>query len=350
MKKRILLVALCIFVAGISLTAAAKEGTAQVKLITLGTIAGPVPTADRAQTSNLLIVNGQYYLIDAGANAARRVAQAGVAVPQIDNIFITHEHSDHTAGLPFLLSVAWYYGRSTPLNIYGPIGTQALVDAAIAFNAIDGTIRHGAQSNSGRDIVAAHEVGPGQFYSDESLAVTAVENSHFHFAPDSPAYGKFASYSYRFDVNNGPSIVFTGDTGPLAAVVKLAKGADVLVSEALAIDEIRQRRKQAGSWQSLSPAEQEHWTAHMLDEHVTPEQAGKLAAKAGVKLLVLSHLSSSGAVDDDYQRFVDRAAKFFDGPIVAARDLMQFNLSDPAVDPRVIDYLVRDIDDSAEQG
>lgn len=325
MKKIICLVVLSIFVVGMSLAAAAKEKSAQVKLITLGTIAGPVPTTARTQTSNLLIVDGQYYLIDAGANAARRVAQAGVAVPQIDDIFITHGHSDHTAGLPFLLSVAWYYGRSTPLNIYGPVGTQALVDAAIAFDAIDGTIRHGAQSNSLRDIVAAHEVGPGRFYSDGNLAVTAVENSHFHFAPDNPAYGKFASYSYRFDIKNGLSIVFTGDTGPSAAVAKLAKGADVLVSEALAIDEIRQRRKQAGSWQSLSPAEQEQWTAHMLDEHITPEQAGKLAAKAGVDMLILSHLSFSGKAIDDYQRFVDRAAKYFDGPIIAAKDLMQFN-------------------------
>jgi len=341
MKEKILIGVLVFLAVALPFSSSAEDGSAQVKLITLGTIAGPVPTADRAQTSNLLIVNGRYYLIDAGANASRRVAQAGVSVPRIASVFITHQHSDHTAGLPFLLSVAWYYGRSTPMHIYGPVGTEALVAAALAFDAIDATIRHGAQTNSLDDIVAVKNVELGRFYSDDNLAVTAVENNHYHFAPDSPAYAKFGSYSYRFDIKDGPSIVFTGDTGPSEAVAKLAAGADVLVSEALAIDEIRARRKKAGTWQSLSPAEQKKWTAHMLKEHITPEQAGRLAAKAGVELLVLTHLSSSGAVGDDYQRFVERAAKYFDGPIVAAKDLMQFDLSKPGVAPKVIDYMAR---------
>lgn len=340
-KAKTLIAALAVVAAVLSLGASAKGASASVELITLGTIAGPVPTVDRAQTSTLLIVNGRYYLVDAGANAARRVAQAGVSVPRIDNVFITHQHSDHTAGLPFLLSTAWYYGRSAPMHVYGPVGTEALVAAALAFDAIDATIRHGAQTNSLDDIVEARNVEPGRFYSDGNLTVTAVENSHYHFAPDSPAYGKFGSYSYRFDIKSGPSIVFTGDTGPSQAVAKLAAGADVLVSEALAIDEIRARRKKAGTWQSLSPVEQKKWTAHMLKEHITPEQAGKLAATAGVELLVLTHLSSSGVVGDDYQRFVDRAAKRFDGPIVAAKDLMKFDLSKPGVEPEVIDYLAR---------
>src|SRR5690625_5032688 len=162
-KTKILIAVVAAIVALLSLGASAKDASARVELITLGTIAGPVPTVDRAQTSTLLIVNGRYYLIDAGANAARRVAQAGVSVPRIDNVFITHQHSDHTAGLPFLLSIAWYYGRSAPVHVYGPVGTEALVDAALAFDAIDATIRHGAQTNSLDAIVAARNVEPGQF-------------------------------------------------------------------------------------------------------------------------------------------------------------------------------------------
>ena len=73
----------------------AGEGT---KLITLGTAGGPQPRKDRAQASNLLVVNGTLYLIDAGDSVTRRIVQAGYDFRKIGKIFITHPHSDHTAG------------------------------------------------------------------------------------------------------------------------------------------------------------------------------------------------------------------------------------------------------------
>jgi len=73
-----------------------KSGT---RLITLGTVAGPPPRPHRAQSSNLLIVNGTLYVIDAGDGAARRVAKAGFNVRDVGTIFITHHHDDHTAGV-----------------------------------------------------------------------------------------------------------------------------------------------------------------------------------------------------------------------------------------------------------
>jgi ribonuclease BN (tRNA processing enzyme) len=75
--------------------------------------------------------------------------------------------------------------------------------------------------------------------------VTAVENTHFQFKEGSPAYGKFKSYAYRFRAGE-KSIVFTGDTGPSEAVTNLAKGADILVSEALSLYEIKARLEKAG--------------------------------------------------------------------------------------------------------
>lgn len=81
-----------------------KTGT---RLITLGTASGPNPRAHRAQSSNLLIVNGALYVIDAGDGVARRLAKAGINIREIGAIFITHHHDDHTAGLGTLLSVAW---------------------------------------------------------------------------------------------------------------------------------------------------------------------------------------------------------------------------------------------------
>ena len=74
----------------------AEKGT---KLITLGTAGGPLPRKDRAQSSNLLVVNGTLYLIDAGGSVTHRIVQSGYDFRKVGKIFITHPHSDHTAGL-----------------------------------------------------------------------------------------------------------------------------------------------------------------------------------------------------------------------------------------------------------
>src|SRR5256885_14443432 len=96
-------------------------------LITLGTRSGPQPTAKRAQSSNLLIVNGTPYLIDAGDGVARRLAKLKFNLRSLGTIFITHGHNDHTGGLPHLLSVQWGAQRSQPINVYGPAGTQGMI-------------------------------------------------------------------------------------------------------------------------------------------------------------------------------------------------------------------------------
>jgi len=92
-----------------------KTGT---RLITLGTRGGPIPMVGRAQSSNLLIVNGAFYIVDAGEGVTRRLTRAGIAIRDIDNIFITHPHSDHTGGLGGLLSTEYDYNRTKPVNIY----------------------------------------------------------------------------------------------------------------------------------------------------------------------------------------------------------------------------------------
>src|SRR5207302_6520806 len=101
------------------------------RLITLGTRGGPGPTVGRAQSSNVLIVNGASYVVDAGEGVTRRLTRAGIAIRDIDNIFITHAHDDHTGGLGELLTAEYRFNRTKPVNIYGPLGTETLVKALL---------------------------------------------------------------------------------------------------------------------------------------------------------------------------------------------------------------------------
>jgi ribonuclease BN (tRNA processing enzyme) len=119
-------------------TLPSKTGT---RLITLGTRGGPIPMVGRAQSSNILIVNGAFYIVDAGEGVTRRLTRAGIAIRDIDNIFITHPHSDHTGGLGGLLSTEYDYNRTKPVNIYGPPGTDAGVKALVQFLTVSADIR-----------------------------------------------------------------------------------------------------------------------------------------------------------------------------------------------------------------
>ncbi len=299
---------------------AAAKGTT---LITLGTGGGPMPRKDRTQSSNLLIVNGALYLIDAGGSVTQRIVQSGNDFRKVGKIFITHPHSDHTAGLATLLVSEWEYQRAEPIDIYGG-GVEALVKSAIAYLTPNAEIRFSeGKQRPMADIFKGHDVNAGVIYQDANVKVTAVENSHFKFAPGTPPYGKYKSFSYRFDTPDR-SFLFTGDTGWSDAVVDLAKGADVLVTEVTSVDDVVALQKRNGAWQAKTPAEQEGWIRHMHEEHVTPEEVGKMAAKAGVKMIVMTHLAPSPNPDDDYQRFADEAKKHFSGEIKVARDLMQF--------------------------
>jgi ribonuclease BN (tRNA processing enzyme) len=299
--------------------APAKPGT---RVITLGTVAGPPPRANRAQSSNLLVVNGTLYVIDAGDGAARRIAQAGFNVRDVGTIFITHHHDDHTAGVGTLRSVAWDNQRTKPINVYGPPQTEDLVKAAVQYYTISADIRiaDGGRTIPVSQLFLGHDVGTGVVYKDANVTVTAIENTHFA-AQKIPETLRQKSYSYRFDTP-GRVVVFTGDTGPTDALVELAKGADLLVSEANSIEQRMQDLTRSGQWQVMTPAEQTRIKRQMAEGHLNTEDVGRIAARAGVKTVVLTHLTWKA--DDDYTSWVDEVKKHFSGPVLVAKDLKEF--------------------------
>jgi ribonuclease BN (tRNA processing enzyme) len=318
---------------GISIAALAHEGMAQTgpaqsktgtRLITLGTGGGPPPRGGRAQSSNLLTVNGTHYVIDAGDGVARRLAKAGINVRDIGTIFITHHHDDHTAGLGTLMSVAWDNQRTRPINVYGPPQTEALVKAAVQYYGISAEIRiaDGGRSVPIAQVFLGHDVGTGVIYQDANIKVSAVENTHFGFHKGA-ASGKHKSYSYRFETADRV-IVFTGDTGVSDAVTDLAKGADLLVTETSSFQDRMQRMIDSGQWQAMTPDEQAGITRQATQGHMTLEIIGKMATSANVKTVVLSHLSERADGTDNYMPWVAEVKKYFSGQVLAAKDLMEF--------------------------
>jgi ribonuclease BN (tRNA processing enzyme) len=298
-----------------------KYGT---RLITLGTRSGPTPIVGRAQSSNLLIVNGSQYLIDAGDGVTRRLTRLGTNFRNIGDIFITHPHSDHTGGLAALMGIMYDSKRLKPVNVYGPPGTEASVQGVMQFLVVSSEIRlsDGTSTIPINGMFSGHDTGVGVIFQDANVKVTAVENTHFHFKPGSPGYGKYKSYSYRFDTPVR-SVVFTGDTGPSDAVTELAKGADLLVSEVTSpVDEFKDSLIKDGRWELFTPEQQASSIRHHIEEHLTPAEVGKIAAGAGVKTVVLTHLQPSP--NDDYGLYVTLVKKVYSGQVLVAKDLMEF--------------------------
>src|SRR5499426_277381 len=292
-------------------------------LITLGTAAGPSLRPDRVQSCNLLTVNGTHYVVDAGDGVARRIAQSGIDVREIGTIFITHHHDDHTAGLGTLMSLAWDRQRTKPIHVYGPLRTEELVKAAVQYFTISAEIRiaDGGRTVPIAEIFFGHDVGTGVIYQDANIKVTAVENSHFAFH-EGPAAGKHKSYSYRFETPDRV-IVFTGDTGRSDAVTELVQGADLLVTETASFEDRMQRMIESGRWQKMTPEEQAGTKRQATKGHMGLEVVGKMAARANVKTLVLSHLTQRIGTDD-YTPWAEEVKKHFSGQVLVAKDLMEF--------------------------
>src|SRR5215213_5847225 len=111
------------------------------QLVLLGTQGGPNVNLRRSQASNAVVVDGRAYLVDCGYGTLRSLVAAGIGYAQLGTAFITHLHDDHTADLPALMSLQWTGNRTQPTDIYGPDGTAAMVDAAIAFSKGNTDIR-----------------------------------------------------------------------------------------------------------------------------------------------------------------------------------------------------------------
>ncbi len=308
-----------VLAATVGLPAAAVAAEApRLTFTTLGTNSGPIPNPQRFQASSLLRYGGEAILVDAGDGAADQLARAGVAIGDLNAVFISHLHFDHTGGLFGLLSLRYQAGYSTPLTLYGPPGLKETVDHLLAAigpgTQAVATMRAQGFGGPGAGLKVV-ELASGTKTVVQSVTVGAVENSHYDTLPTE---GRPLSLAYRFEAP-GRAILFTGDTGPSAAVADLCKGSDLLVSEImdpkLAIEGIRRRRPDVPAF-ALPVVE-----AHFRREHLTPEEVGKLARACGAKALVLTHIA---LLDPEIRDATAQIAAEYSGPITFASDLDVF--------------------------
>lgn len=279
------------------------------QLVLLGTGGGPTPKALRAAPAMALMIGGQLHIIDAGNGVARQVVLAGLPLKALAHVWITHLHSDHVADAFTLPWLAWSGALATPVVVHGPPGMARMSRDWFRFARVDIETRIRDEGRPDlRKMMTVAEVRPGVQLDTAGLRVTAARVAHPPLTD---------SFAYRFDWA-GKSVVWSGDTRPCQALIDLARGADVLVQEVMYLPALD--RLIAGD--NNAP----QLRAHLLASHTTVEQAGEIAAAAGVKRLVLSHFVPGGDAAISEAQWRDGAARAFGGPIIVGRDLLSLPL------------------------
>jgi ribonuclease BN (tRNA processing enzyme) len=289
------------------MTTATAQPRGKTRLILLGTGGGPRPKKDSMSSAQVIVVNDVPYVVDCANGVARQLVLAGIALPKLRHVFLTHHHSDHNADYGNLLLLSWASGLRTRVDTWGPPPLEKMTRLYFEMNAYDIDIRI---ADEGRvplvPLVHPHELTQGgPVMQDDNVKVTAALVDH---PPVTPAL------AYRFDAADR-SIVISGDTNRSDSLVKLAHGADVLVHEALwvpAVDRLVARVPNAATLKK-----------HIIDSHTAAEDCGRVAAAAGVKTLVLSHLVPGDDPTITERMWVDAAKAHFGGEVILGKDLME---------------------------
>ena len=285
-----------------------------MQVIFLGTGAS-IPTPKRGLSAVAIRRKNELLMFDCGEGTQRQMITAKVGFHKKTKIFVTHMHGDHVLGLPGLLQTMSLMGRTNELEIFGPKGIKDFVEA------INKTVPYTLTFP-----VQVSEVEAGLVYEGKEYTVSGVKTNHmdpslayaltekprpgrFHIkkakklgVPEGPLWSKLQRGEpvslpngkiiepemVVGDSRSGRKIVYTGDTGYSKANVKLAKDADLLIHEATFEEEMLERA--------------------MEDGHSTPSVAAKTAKAAGVKRLILTHIS---ARYKDAYRLLQQARQVF---------------------------------------
>ena len=286
----------------------------------------PLPNPGRAGPCNVVIAGNRMFVVDIGEGGGRNINLMGLPLGRIAGVFLTHFHSDHIDGMGPLMLTRWTAGTNTaPLPVHGPAGVAQVVAGFNAAYALDDSYRTGHHGVAIAPPAGAGGIAmpfalpePGQgdtvvVLEQDGLKVTAIRVDH---GPVKPAIG------YRFDYK-GRSVVISGDTAKSASLSVAAKGADLLVHEALQPKLVKMMTASLAAKCMTNLAQ---ITRDIVNYHTTPEQAAEVASAAGVKELVLTHIVPSIPSKFFYPAFLGDAAAHYRGPIVVGEDGMIFSL------------------------
>jgi ribonuclease BN (tRNA processing enzyme) len=311
-RGRALAAVLGLLCLGLQSDASAEEPRASpiTQIVLLGT-GTPSPDPDRSGAATAIVVNGVPYLVDFGPGVVRRAAAAqrkgvaGLAIANLRFAFLTHMHSDHSAGLPDLILTPWAVGRNQSVHVYGPKGVKGMVSHTLRAYRDDIAIRRRDKKSFGQadyaegQKVHAHEIKPGVVYRDANVTVTAFRVRH----GDVPE-----AFGYRFDTPDR-SIVISGDAAPSQSVVDHCKGCDVLIHEAYS----------QLTYDAVSPAYQKYRREH----HTSARELAALATKAKPGLLILYHRANPGGVGqpNPEEAVLNEVRGDYSGRVVTGHDL-----------------------------
>lgn len=270
----------------------------------------PLPAPKASGPCVAVVANGALYVVDVGSDSPRNLTRMGWAASALEGVFITHFHSDHIDGLGELMTLRWAGGSfESPLPVYGPTGIERVVNGFNEAYAQDFIYRQAHHGDSVAPLSAAGGVSqpfrkpaPGKtvtLLDKDGLTIEAFSVTH---TPVDPAVG------YRFSYK-GRTVVISGDTIKDQNIVDMAKGADLLVHEALAANLVALINEGARNNQQANLVKITH---DIPDYHATPKDAAETAAEAGVGHLLYYHIVPALLVPGQERLFLNGAQDVFE--------------------------------------
>lgn len=284
----------------------------------------PLPDPERAGSCVAVIAGGHFVLVDAGPGSWEVLDLANLPIGRVEAVLLTHFHSDHIGDLGEATTQGWIAGRAAPLEVFGPPGTARVVagfgeayaadvDARVAHHGEAWMPRAAAGAVARELPLPAGEAAVPVFERD-GLRVTMFAVDH---QPVVPAVG------YRFDFA-GRSVVVSGDTRKCASVVANARGADLLVHEALQRDMVG---RAAAVARRLGRERVAKLAGDIQSYHTSPVEAAEVAREAGVAHLVLTHLVPAPPNRLARRMFLTGVADAYGGEVTLGEDGMRFSLA-----------------------
>ena len=277
----------------------------ETKLIILGS-GTPNPNPERSGSAYAVITNGQAYLVDFGPGVVRRASALSpswggkfqeMEIENLQYAFLTHLHSDHSAGLSDLILSPWVLGRESSLKLFGPRGLKNMArNITKAYKEdIDYRINGSQPSNSEGFKTSVTEISEGIIFEDENVSVEAFLNNHGGFKN---------SFGFIFRTQD-KKIVFSGDTAYSEKLIEVSSKADILVHEVYSEKGFLEKTKD--------------WQIYHKAHHTSAVDVGKIASLSQPKKLILSHILFWGNTESS---ILQEVRGNYDGEVVIAEDLM----------------------------